>query len=142
MRLTWKDGLATVLTAGIVALYVAFVAGADLPLLSSARGIAVAALVLGIGGCAAGGAGAAVSSPSRVDRIFMAIAGVLGAAAFIAVLATLITGSTILLTVLVATVVALWLVATTRHLSGGTVGKPDPDTGLRRMVGEKKLSKL
>src|SRR5439155_21151992 len=54
MRLTWKDGLATVLTAGIVALYVAFVAGADLPLLSSARGIAVAALVLGIGGCAAG----------------------------------------------------------------------------------------
>jgi hypothetical protein len=57
MRLTWKDGAATVLTAGVAALYVAFLAGAQLPLVSGPRVLAGVALVAGLGACAIGGSG-------------------------------------------------------------------------------------
>jgi len=50
MRLTWRDSGATVLTGLVVAGYVAFLAGADLPLIASVRGMAGAVLVLGIAG--------------------------------------------------------------------------------------------
>ena len=52
MRLTWKDATATLLIGAIVAVYLAFLSGTSLWLISSARGATAAVLVLGIAGCA------------------------------------------------------------------------------------------
>jgi hypothetical protein len=46
--------MATVLTAGIVALYAAFLAGENLPLVSGARVLAGLILVVGLVACAVG----------------------------------------------------------------------------------------
>ena len=59
MRLTWKDALSTLFMAAIVAVYLAFLNGTSLWLISSARGATTAVFILGIvGGCALGAVGA------------------------------------------------------------------------------------
>lgn len=65
MRLTWKEALATVVAGANVAIYVAFIQGADVPVINSVRGAAGATLVLGlVGGCALGSAGEDMGSGS------------------------------------------------------------------------------
>jgi len=119
MRLTWKDGIATLLVTGVVALYAAFSAGAAVPLFGSARMIAGAALVLGLGACIAGGdvapADAPASSPATVRDRWMAVMGVFGLGAFISGLIVLITANEVALAVLIGLVAAMWLATTIRH---------------------------
>ena len=56
MGLTWKDAVATLFMAAVVAVYVAFLSGTSAWLISTARGATTAVLVLGfVGGCALGG---------------------------------------------------------------------------------------
>jgi hypothetical protein len=55
MRLTWKDAIATVLTAAIATTYAAFLGGTTLPLVSSPRALAAVFLVVGLTACAIGG---------------------------------------------------------------------------------------
>ncbi len=53
MRLTWKDAVTTLFMGAIVAVYVAFLNGTNLWLISSARGTTAAVMILGlVGGCA------------------------------------------------------------------------------------------
>jgi Na+-transporting methylmalonyl-CoA/oxaloacetate decarboxylase gamma subunit len=112
MRLTWRDGVATLLTAAVAGLYWAYLAGADLPLVSGPRALAGAVLVIGLGACAIGGGGlTADGMRSRYGRSMSAFAAVPG----IAALVTIITGNGVILAVLVTSVVAMWLVATLRH---------------------------
>jgi hypothetical protein len=55
MRLTGKDIAATVSTALVVAVYIAFLQGASFPLITSVRGTAGVILALGwVGGCMLG----------------------------------------------------------------------------------------
>lgn len=131
MRLTWKDGLATVLTAGIVALYVAFLAGADLPLVSGPRVLACVALVAGLGACALGGSSATGGVPSRSAMWF---GGILGTTAFVTALITLITGSHVALAILVGSTVALWLFATIRHAFTGAGPSRISDRDLHALI--------
>ena len=113
MRLTWKDATATLLIGAIVAVYLAFLNGTSLWLISSARGTTAAVLVLGTAGCAMRDLHA--TGRSRSARVFLAVATALGVLALAAGLIGLITGSTVALTVLVAGTIALWLIATVRH---------------------------
>jgi hypothetical protein len=117
MGLTWKDAVATLFMAGIVAVYVAFLNGTSAWLISTARGATTAVLVLGfVGGCALGGlADAYTGAKSRSAVAFTAIASALGVVALTAAVVGLITGGTVALAVLVAATLALWLTATTRH---------------------------
>ena len=131
MRLTWKDGAATVLTAGIMALYVAFLAGARLPLVSGPRMLAGVALVAGLGACALGGGGATTNASARWVAY---TGGILGGTAFLAALVTLITGSSVGLGVLVGATVALWVFATVRHAFTRVDGARIDDRDVHRFV--------
>jgi hypothetical protein len=117
MGLTWKDGVSTLVMGAVVAVYLAFLNGTNLWLISSARGTTAAVLILGVaGGWMLSGAGDLYrdqQSPSV--RAWRMIAAVWGAVALAAAVAGLASGSTVALAVLVAATGALWLAATMRH---------------------------
>jgi hypothetical protein len=113
MRLTWRDAMATVLTAGIVALYAAYLAGEDLPLVSGERVLAGLILVVGLVACAVGSTAMTTGASAGLA---VHVGGTLGAAAFLAALITMVTGAAGTLAILVGVTVALWLFATVRHV--------------------------
>jgi 4-amino-4-deoxy-L-arabinose transferase-like glycosyltransferase len=119
MRLTWKDAVATALTGLVVAAYVTFLVGTSLPVVSGVRGLAAAVLVVGLVGCALGGAGASDASAGRWSRTLRVVASFLGAVALFAAIVALVVASKVVLAVLVGAVVALWVVATVRHAFSG-----------------------
>lgn len=118
MSLTWKDAVSTIVMAVIVAAYVAFLNGTSFWLISSARGMATAVLVLGIvGGCAMSEPGDLYTGPRSAMRVtLLTVTSLLGVAALAAGIVALVTASTAALAVLVGATLALWLVATLRHL--------------------------
>lgn len=117
MGLTWKDGVSTLLMGAIIAVYLAFLNGTSLWLISSARGTTAAVLILGMaGGWLLSGAGDLYQdqrSPSV--RAWRMIAAVWSIVALVAAVTGLASGSTAALAVLVAATGALWLAATMRH---------------------------
>jgi hypothetical protein len=135
MRLTWKDGVATVLAAVVVALYWAYLAGAGLPLVSGPRALAGGVLVLGFAGCALGGGDVARAS-TTMRTVRSTIAGVLGVTVLVAAVVTLFTGNTVWLAVLVIGTVAIWATTTAFHLfmpvSLDTPRGPDRELAGRR----------
>ena len=110
MRLKWRDGAATILTALMVAIAVAVISGWDWPLVGSERAAVGALGLIGIATCVVGG-----GSMTAFKGPFIAVASVLGTAALGLVIAGLVTGSETILVVLTVDIVALWLVATMRH---------------------------
>jgi hypothetical protein len=133
MRLTWKDGAATVVTAAVVGLYVAFLAGADLPLVSGPRALGTVVLALGMVGCALGSPDTSVAKGRSFTAWTATLSGI-GVVALVAALFVLITGSEAVLAVLVGSVVALWLLATVRHIVGGLDRGRVTDRDLRRLI--------
>ena len=117
MGLTWKDGVTTLFMGAIAVIYLTFLHGTGLWLISSPRGTTLAVLVLGmVGGCMLSAAGDLYRGPqSRAVRVWRVIASVLGVVAFAAAVAGLASGSAVALAVLVATTGVLWLIATGRH---------------------------
>lgn len=121
MRLTGKDAKATLLVVTAVVLYVPFLAGAKLPLVSGPRVLAPVVLGLGIAACIVNG------SEISLERLDLAAGRWVKALAWLATLAlvatvvTLITGSAISLAALVGAVVVMWLLTTVRH---AVVGRP------------------
>lgn len=124
MRLTWRDAVATVLTAGGVALYAAYIQGANLPMVSSPRAIAGAVLALGFVAC---NVGAPVAFHPGAKRWSTAIGSVLGVAILVAGTAALITGSTATLAALVGATVVLWAFTTVHHASSDDDHGPTAD---------------
>lgn len=117
MGLTWKDGVSTLFMGAIAAIYLTFLHGTGVWLISSARGTAAAVFILGmVGGCMLSGAGDLYQEQrSRTARAWRVIASFCGVVAFAAAVAGLATGSTIALAILVAATGFLWLAATIRH---------------------------
>ncbi len=130
MRLTWKDAITTLFMAAIVAVYVAFLNGTSLWLISSARGAAAAVFVLGVvGGCALSSAGDLYTgTQSRSTRAFVALATLGGIIALVAAVLAMITGATAALAILVVATLALWLIATMRHALPAPPPALDRDT--------------
>jgi hypothetical protein len=118
MSLTWKDAVSTGFMAVIVAAYVAFLNGTSFWLISSARGTAIAVLVLGmVGGCAMSEPGNLYAGPRSATRLtLLTVTSLLGVTALAAGIIVLVTASTAALAVLVGATLALWLEATLRHL--------------------------
>jgi hypothetical protein len=109
MNLTWKDAAATGLTAGVVTLYGAYLAEADLGVWSNPRMLGVTTLVLGLGACATG------AEPTGTPSAARKVAGVAAAVAGLAALWTIVFGTSLTLAVAVAATAFLWLLATIRH---------------------------
>jgi hypothetical protein len=117
MRLTWRDLVAVPFMAAIVAVYAAYLSGADDQLLSSTRGVAATMLVLGLGGgCVLGRAGEVFATGrSRGMRLYAALVGVLGITALVSGFFALVVGDGTALAVLFGTTMGLWVSATARH---------------------------
>lgn len=134
MRLTWKDGVTTVTMAVVTAAYLAFLLGADLPIINTVRGTIATVLVLGmVGGCAFGAA--VVGEKTRADRILLGLANVFGVAALTAAIIGLVTASPAALAVLFGAVAALWLTATTRHAVAGRQTRLTPGSLTHEVIG-------
>jgi hypothetical protein len=112
IRLTWKDGIATALTAAAVGIYWALLAGAELPLVGSVRGSATAILLAGVGGCVAGAQ--VIPKGTGVSKWF----GFLGTVAFFAGLSAIIWANQTALAIQVGAIIVLWAAATLRHAFG------------------------
>lgn len=116
MGLTWRDGVTTLLMAALVAIYVAFLRGTDIWLISSARGTATAVLVIGMFGCTLSATRDLYAGPHpQGGHMYRTITTVDGVFAFAAALVALVTGSTAALAVLVGMTLSLWVLATARH---------------------------
>ena len=115
MRITWRDGVATVLVAIAVVLYVLWLAGIEVVGASSVK--ALGAVILGLGLVASViavvyGVGRWAGCPPRV---YLAMASAIGLLALVAGVAVLVTANEVWLGTLVAATVVLWPMATVRH---------------------------
>ena len=101
----------------IAVIYLTFLHGTGLWLISSPRGTATAMFLHGmVGGCMLSGAGDLFPEQrSRTARAWRVIASFCGVVAFAAAVAGLASGSTIALAILVAATGFFWLAATIRH---------------------------
>ena len=105
MTLTRKDAVATGLAALAVSVFLATHEAWNVPLVGdSHRWAAAVILALGIGACSVG-----------AKRVNSALFGVLGAAAFVFGVLSLVTGSLAPLSLLVADMVVMWALTTFRH---------------------------
>ena len=115
MGLTWRDLVSSATVVTMILAYMAFMAGTDLPLLSSAWTASVVELVLGCI-CAVSAAGDLHTRPQpRQGVIFRRVTTVLGTIALLAGLIALIANSAHALEILVVITASLWLTATIWH---------------------------
>jgi len=115
MGLTWRDLVSSAAIVTMMAVYVAFRTGTDLPLLSSAWTASVVEIVLGCI-CAVSAAGDLHTRPQpREGVIFRRVTTVLGTIALLAGLIALIADSGHALEIMVVVTGFLWLTATIWH---------------------------
>ena len=131
MRMTWRDGLATVFVLVAVLVYVLWLAGVEVFGLG-VRG--VGAVVLGLGLAASViavvyGVGAGLL---HAHKGYLAAASFVGLVACVAGVATLLNASELMLGVLVVATVTLWAMATIRHaINSETPASEEPPFSYR-----------
>jgi hypothetical protein len=111
MRLTWRDGITTLLAALVAVIYVAFTYGWAIPVVDDARGATLLLGAIGLSMCIVGGSGSTIVS----NNTWIAPLGVLGVASFSLVIAGLITGWEGAVPLLAAIIGLMWAVSTARH---------------------------
>jgi hypothetical protein len=112
MRFTAKDLVGTLLAGAAVAVTLAVTNAWGWPLLADYRAGAVALAVIGFGMCAAASDYSTVHGPDPL----VIVAGILGVAALGLMIAALVWATATLFVWFAATIIALWLIATVRHL--------------------------
>jgi hypothetical protein len=119
MRLTIRDGLATMVVAAAAAVYLLWVTEAAMTGWS-VRVTAAVVFALGFAGCVIDQNQMAVvygatRDGRRPPAAYVVLASAIGALALLTGVIALVTGSTAMLAVLVASIGALWVIATARH---------------------------
>lgn len=108
--LTIKDAIATILT-GFTALFAYLtVDGFRFPMVTNYRIASLVLLIVGIGMCASFS-----NTQNTTNQTMMTLAGILGGAALILVIAGLITANKIVFILLAADIIVLWAITTLRH---------------------------
>lgn len=116
MNLTWRDAVATLCTAGVVAVAVARETGGWA---IGVRPAAALALVVGLAGCISAGAmaddvygapGVRAVSPSYTN-----VMSSIGGLTMVALLGAIVLGEQVLLVAGVVLTITLWVAATVRH---------------------------
>jgi hypothetical protein len=116
MRLTYRDGIAAILAAAVIAVTFAVTQGWDWPLLGTTRSGIVALGILGVAGCAVGNRSDDMASAKELVRRPGMIAGsVLGVVGLVLFIAALVANTETLLVALAVDLVVLSALATTRH---------------------------
>ncbi|HTI29872.1 MAG TPA: hypothetical protein VL687_05910 [Methylomirabilota bacterium] len=123
MRLTWKDGATTLLAAVVVGILAAHTANWSVPFVENARWAALLIGGIGLLMCIVGGSEAAIVARST----YTVVAGTLGGVALLLVIAGVVTGSSLAVTLVAVDTIVLWLVSTIRH----AVGVHPRQTGMR-----------
>jgi hypothetical protein len=118
MRLTWRDGVNTVLVGAVAFIGMAVTNEWGWPGLGSFRAGTLAVGVLGIAMCTISGAGNAVGEGLRDPQVKVLTA--LGALALVLIVAGVITGSELVFMALTIDTVGMWLMTTIRHASVGS----------------------
>jgi hypothetical protein len=134
MRFPKADIIATVLVAAAGLLYLLWAIDSALPGMSSTRATGVAVLVLGF----AASASAVVPGFDQLlhgNRAYLAITSLIGLAAAAAGVQMLITASGAGLTVVMAAMAVLWLIATVHHRLLAKTGQPPQQANARRRPG-------
>ncbi len=120
MRMTWRDGIATLLVAALVVPYIGYLIRGSMPFLQDPRGVAGTGLVLGLTAALAIGPTGFTGSRGRVAAVLAGLTGLLG-------ILTVIVGelgvlSEVLLALFVVGVVVTWAAAELART--GAVGEP------------------
>lgn len=127
MRLTWKDGLATVFVAAAVVIFAVWSAGGSVVGISG-RGLVVAIFLLGIAGCytaqsqfeAVYGGNGTIRPPMG----YVVLVSVVGALATVAGIVALIVGGGLAVTTLLLAMIVMWILSTARHQLRTSAGPP------------------
>jgi hypothetical protein len=119
MRLTIRDGLATVFVAAAAAVYVLWLTGAALTGWS-VRVTAAVVFALGWAACVTdqkqmGVVYGATREGPRPSAAYVVLVSAIGALALVVGVIALVTGSAALLATLASSMAGLWLIATARH---------------------------
>ena len=118
MHLKRNDGWATLFVMAAVVLWAVWETGAAFGGVST-RVVAAGVLALGYAACMTDQprmpAVYGVGGPRRVPIAYVVVASILGGGALVVGVITLVGGSEAMLVVLVAAILALWLVSTARH---------------------------
>jgi hypothetical protein len=134
MHLPIRDIIATGLVAAAGLLYLLWALGSTLPGMSSTRATGVAVLALGF----VASASAVVPTFGRLlhgSKAYLVITSLIGMAALAAGVQMLITGSGAGLTVVMAAMAVLWLIATVHHRLLAKTGQPPQQANARRRPG-------
>lgn len=123
MRLTWRDGLATLLVAAAAVLCALWAGNALMPGVST-RWMTVIAFALGMAACtvnqrALGEVYGASGEGPRPSGLYIALATALGVVMLAAGVLAFALASEAMLATLVTAMIALWLIATARHALAG-----------------------
>jgi hypothetical protein len=116
MRLTWRDGLATVFVLIAAILYLSWLAWGAVFGISSASVLGGVVLGLGLAASVTAvvyGVGAGLL---RASKVYLAFASVFGLAALVAGVIVLVSENEAMLGALVVATVVLWAMATVRHM--------------------------
>jgi uncharacterized membrane protein len=128
MRLTWRDDLATLLVAAAGLVAFLWLSGAALTGMSP-RAVGAIVFALGFAACTSDKVEMANVSGAeghrRAPMAYVVFASLLGVAALVAGVLTVVTGSEPMLLALVAAMAALWLMATVRHATTRRSGRPN-----------------
>lgn len=140
MRLSWRDGLATLFVGGGLVAYLLWRTGAGM---GGPRVVAGIVLGLGLGASVTAvvyGVGAGLL---RASKAYLAVASLLGLVALVAGIISLASGKETAVGVLVASAVALWLMATVRHgmfPESPRMPGPEPMANVSASVGQVRTS--
>jgi hypothetical protein len=120
MRLTIRDGLATLLVAAAAAVYIPWMTGAAMAGLS-VRAMAAVVFALGFAACVTDQKQMAVvyratREGPRPPSAYAMLASGVGALALLSGAIALVTGSAAMLATLAVSMAGLWLMATARHM--------------------------
>jgi hypothetical protein len=117
MRLTWKDGLASLFVGVAVVIYGLWLTEIGVPDMST-RALALIVFGLGWAACTINQAQMAIVygvHGRRPPTAYVVVASVTGTAALVAGIITLVTANEAMLAALVAAMIALWAMSTIRH---------------------------
>ncbi len=131
MRVQKRDIIATCLVAAAVVVYLFWVVGSGLPGLGSIRATGTVVLVLGF----AASASAVVPGFVQLlhgNRAYLAVTSLIGLAALVGGVLTLIAESAAGLAVVMGAMVVLWLIATTHHSLLAAAVAPAADVQARQ----------
>jgi FtsH-binding integral membrane protein len=122
MRLGWRDGSASLFVIAAGVLYALWQSGTALQGMST-RALGAVVFALGCAACMIDRAEMAVvygvGGRRRAPMAYIVVASVLGFAALVAGVITLVSVNETMLAILVATTVTLWAMSTVRHATAG-----------------------